>query len=503
MNRPRENDNDSTEEVTAMAMAQRTGETAPNHDRGTILVVDDEPGMRLALREVLRRAGWRVVLAESAQLGLEELDALSEARLVITDFRMPGKTGLELLRELRRQRPTLPLVMMTAYGTVEDAVAAMREGAADYLLKPFSMETVLEIVDRVLSAPPVEAIGAPTSAKAEPDSSKIGGEERLMIAESPGLRRVLDVVWTVATADSTVLLTGESGTGKEVLARAVHKASGRRGPFVAVNCAALPEGLLESELFGHEKGAFTGAVLNRKGRFEQANGGTLLLDEISEMPLALQAKLLRVLQEREISPVGSTENVKLDVRVIATCNRDLEQAVADGQFRQDLFYRLNVIALKVPPLRDRREDILPLAEFFLTKYQRRDRPARRFAEALKRHLAAQPWNGNVRELENLIERACLLAREEEIQVEDLYPGATPKPTMAAAAGAAGFPACETLPLDEPITIEEMERRLILATLARHGGNRTRTADILGVSVRTIRNKLNEYGVKEVSCGSAG
>jgi DNA-binding NtrC family response regulator len=301
----------------------------PSPAKGTILVVDDEPGMRLALREVLRRAGWEVALADGGEQALEELDRSAGVDLLITDFRMSGMTGLDLLREARVRRPRLPLVMMTAYGTVEDAVAAMREGAADYLLKPFSMETVLEVVERVLRAPSMAEIPAP-----EPCAA--GGQPTL-IAESAALRPVLDVAWTVAGADSTVLLTGESGVGKDVIARAIHQAGNRRGPFVAVNCAALPEGLLESELFGHEKGAFTGAILTRKGRFEQAEGGTLLLDEISEMPLALQSKLLRVLQEKEISPVGSAETIKLNVRVIATTNRDLEQAVADGQFRQDLF----------------------------------------------------------------------------------------------------------------------------------------------------------------------
>jgi DNA-binding NtrC family response regulator len=471
---------------------QTTGQTSIPRPDGTILVVDDENGMRLALREVLRRAGWCVALAEDGQQALQELDRLDDVRLLITDFRMPGMTGLELLRQVRERRPALPLIMMTAFGTVEDAVVAMREGAADYLLKPFSMETVLEIVGRVVESKPA---AAEPSSPGAPGARRSESSPAALIAESPAIRPLLETAWAVATADSTILLTGESGTGKEIIARAIHRASGRRGPFVAINCAALPEGLLESELFGHEKGAFTGAILSRKGRFEQATGGTLLLDEISEMPLALQAKLLRVLQEKEISPVGADETIKLDVRVIATSNRDLDRSVAEGDFRQDLFYRLNVISLRIPALRERREDIVPLAEHFLQKYQRPDRPARRLSDTLRRHLLTQPWNGNVRELENLIERGCLLARAEAIVVEDLYPGAAQPAPMT------DDPSATHLPLNQPITLGEMERRLILATLARNGGNRTRTADILGVSVRTIRNKLNEYGVKDAPCGA--
>ena len=466
----------------------------PQSERGTILVTDDEPGMRLALREVLQRTGWRVALAESGEAAVQLLEADEPYDLMITDFRMPGMTGLDLLREARRLRPAMPCVMMTAYGTVEDAVTAMRAGARDYLMKPFSFDAVTEVVERALSAPaPAPAEGAaetaaPASEIPSPTAPRRAraSAERAIICKGPALEWVLDIAGDVAEADSTVLLTGESGAGKEVIARHIHERSGRRGAFVAINCAALPEGLLESELFGHEKGAFTGAILARKGKFEQAAGGTLLLDEISEMPLPLQAKLLRVLQEKEISPIGSSSTIKLDVRIVATTNRDMERMVAEGDFRQDLYYRLNVIALRVPPLRERPEDILPLAEHFVTRFHRAGRPEQRLGDDVIEYLQNYTWPGNVRELENLMERACLLARGEVIRLADLH-------MNLSAESARKSDDILTINFDRPITLEEMEKRLILRTLDKTGGNRTRTADMLGVSVRTIRNKLHQYG----------
>jgi two-component system response regulator FlrC len=462
--------------------------------RGTILVCDDEPGMRMALREVLSRGGWQVALADSAEAALTLLAGADEYVLLITDFRMPGKNGLELLQAARLSHPTLPSIMMTAFGTVEDAVTAMRCGASDYLLKPFSFETALEVVERVLTSTQAnaasdEAVTAESTPTAARRAAKVDSNPAI-IAEGAPLRDVLELAYEVADAEATVLLTGESGTGKEVIARYIHVHSGRRGPFVAVNCAALPEGLLESELFGHEKGAFTGAILPRKGRFEQAQGGTLLLDEITEMPLGLQAKLLRVLQEKEVTPVGGTATIKLDARIIATTNRDLEQAVAAGDFRQDLYYRLNVITLPLPALRERTEDILPLAEFFIKKYHRAGRPEQRLGSDLREWLLNNPWTGNVRELENLLERACLLARGEMIMLSDLHLN------ISASAGARQEAGLSVINLDATLTLEEMERRMILHTLDKTGGNRTRTADLLGVSVRTIRNKLHQYGISE-------
>ncbi len=453
--------------------------------KGTVLVTDDEPGMRMALREVLQRTGWKVTLACNGEEAVDTLKTGEPFDLLMTDYRMGGMTGLDLLRQARQLRPELPSIMMTAYGTVEDAVLAMKEGASDYLLKPFSFDTVIEVVDRVTKAVNTAPAAAPAIASRR--SKQVVG--RQIIAEGPMLRQMLDLASDVAEADATVLLTGESGTGKEVIARFIHDQSGRRGSFIAVNCAALPEGLLESELFGHEKGAFTGAVLSRKGRFEQANGGTLLLDEISEMPLSLQAKLLRVIQEKEIDPIGGTGTVKVDVRIVATSNRDLDKEVAESRFRQDLYYRLNVIALPIPPLRERVEDIIPLAEFFIGKYHRAGRPGQRLGDEVRSYLQRHHWPGNVRELENLMERACLLARGEFIRLEDLHLGIT-------ALQIARDKSDNVLNLDAPITLEEMERRLIMNTLNRTGGNRTRTADMLGVSVRTIRNKLSQYGLAD-------
>ncbi len=462
--------------------------------QGVILVVDDEPAMRLALREVLTRAGWQVEAADSGEAALEFLTANDSVRLLITDYRMGGMSGLDLLAAARKLRPGLASIMMTAYGTIEDAVRAMKEGAGDYLLKPFSLDDVLAAVDRVFAAAENSAAAAGASSAAADEGA------RQLIASSPALKSILAIADDVADAAATVLLTGESGTGKEVVARYIHRRSGRRGPFVALNCAALPEGLLESELFGHEKGAFTGATLSRKGRFEQAAGGTLLLDEISEMPLALQAKLLRVLQEKEIVPVGGNEPIKLDVRIIATTNRQLERAIAEGQFRHDLYYRLNVITLPIPPLRERPEDIVPLAEYFIAKYRRPSRPVPRLTPETQSWLRENPWPGNVRELENMIERACLLVRGEAIGLAELHfnlPVCGRPKDADAGARILSLPDLES----DSETLEAMERRLILSTLERTGGNRTRTADLLGVSVRTIRNKLNQYGLAVADCQS--
>ena len=462
-----------------------------NDTRGTVLLTDDEPAMRMALREVLGRNGWKTELAESGEAALEKLSQNTPYDLMITDFRMGGMSGLDLLRAARKEKPDLPMVLMTAFGTVEDAVMAMKEGASDYLLKPFTMETILEVVDRVSKRP--GETPTPRDAEQPSRASARRGQtppRRRIIARAPDLLRIFDFCGEIAKSDATVLLTGESGTGKEVIARHIHEESGRQGGMVAVNCAALPEGLLESELFGHEKGAFTGAILSRKGRFEQAQGGTLLLDEISEMPLALQAKLLRVLQEKEICPVGGSHPIQLNVRIIATTNRDIEQAVAEGSFRQDLFYRLNVIMLPIPPLRERLEDIVPLAEYFVEKYHHPSRPEQSLSSEVIQHLRGRTWPGNVRELENLIERACLLARGDEIRLEDLHL------RLGASKERGDQRPNPSIDLNGPITLEEMERKLILRTLDRNGGNRTRAAEALGVSVRTIRNKLNQYGVRE-------
>jgi DNA-binding NtrC family response regulator len=475
-----------------------------------ILVVDDETGMQIALREVLQRQGHLVTVAPDATTALGCLESQA-FELVLSDVRMPEVSGIELLERIRARWPSLPVVIMTAYGTIEDAVDAMKKGAVDYLLKPFSTETIERLVAHQLSRGPV-----PSDRADAPAGSSWTATEP--VAASPSMRQVLEMTCEIADSMAMVLIQGESGTGKEVVARYLHRHSGRgERPFVAVNCAALPEGLLESELFGHEKGAFTGAVISRKGRFELANRGTLLLDEISEMPLALQAKLLRVLQEREIDPVGSQRPVPLDVRVIATTNRDLAAFVAEGNFREDLFYRLQVITIERPPLRERRDDILPLSEYFLRRHCRVNRrPHKQLSPSMRQYLLAQYWRGNVRELENFLERAVLLCKSDEITPDGIFLGPMRPRRLGASDTETSGPAAATsartgtdrpapphardwagpaiIVPDEQITLEEMERRLILQTLDRVGGNRTRAADILGVSVRTIRNKLHHYGL---------
>jgi DNA-binding NtrC family response regulator len=475
-----------------------------------ILVVDDEVGMQIALREVLQRQNHIVTIAGDGMAALNYLETQT-FDLVLSDVRMPEVTGIELLERVRTRRPELPVVIMTAFGTIEDAVEAMKKGASDYLLKPFSSEAIESVVNGILRQ---RGEKRPEEDSTEVSDEAIEVSSANPIAISPRMREILDVAREVADSVATVLIQGESGTGKEVLARYIHHYSGRTDrSFVAINCAALPEGLLESELFGHEKGAFTGAVIARKGKFELANRGTLLLDEVSEMPLVLQAKLLRALQEREVDPIGAQRPVPLDVRVIATTNRDLASYVNEGNFREDLFYRLQVIAIEIPPLRERYEDILPLAEYFLRRHCRMNRrPRKRLSVAMKDYMVEQDWPGNVRQLENFIERAVLLCREEEIRPDNVHmfssvaaPMMLPRNDrleVSTAMGGGETYSGETLedragpvlsyPQDH-VTLEEMEKRMILQTLQKVGGNRTRAADMLGVSVRTIRNKLNQYG----------
>jgi DNA-binding NtrC family response regulator len=458
-----------------------------------ILVVDDEQNMRIALFEALSRNGYEVVLAEDGEMALA-LTAKINPALVITDIKMPRMDGIELLCRLKSKYPELPVVIITGYATVNSAVEALKHGASDYILKPFPVEVIEDTVAQVLSQAglPVRVEGAAARRAASDNFAKpvIGRDERFL--------QLLQRAQDVASSKATVLILGESGTGKEVLARYLHQESDRRaGPFVAVNCAALPENLLESELFGHEKGAFTGAVITKKGKFEQANGGTLLLDEIGEIPLHLQAKLLRVLQEEEIDRLGGRGPVRIDVHVLATTNRDLEEAVKKGAFRQDLYYRLNVIPLRLPPLRLRPGDIPALAEHFIEKYCRRyDRPRKRLSAEACRLFLAWDWPGNVREMENLIERAVLLARGEELQAGDFWEqeelGRQQKETIGP--GMIGENPSTPVPADDfgGASLREMERQMIMTTLRKTDNNRTHAAKMLGISVRTLRNKLQEY-----------
>lgn len=446
-----------------------------------ILVVDDEEGMRIALAEALARAGFDTVCSVD---GIDAVTKLKTAKfsMVITDVKMPRMNGLDVLREVKKISPETPVVMITAYGTVDNAVEAMKEGACDYLLKPFSFENVVEIVKNGLS----QAESIFKKQGKENGNSRLGGsaENREIVTQDSEMLNLLKTASEIAASNSTVLIYGESGTGKELIAHYIHANSLRKDkPFVAVNCAAIPDNLLESELFGHEKGSFTGAAFRKYGKFELAQEGTILLDEIGEMSMTLQAKLLRVLQEFEIDRVGGKEPVPIDVRVLSTTNLDLKKAVKDNKFREDLYYRLNVIPLKVPPLRERNGDVELLANHFLKLYaQRNAKEIKGIAKDAMDYLNSQNWKGNVRELQNTIERAILLCKNNVIKIENII-----------------LDECEDSDTKKDMftttTIEEMERRLIFKTLDKTRGNRTHAAESLGISIRTLRNKLKEYKEK--------
>ncbi|MBF0528585.1 MAG: sigma-54-dependent Fis family transcriptional regulator [Deltaproteobacteria bacterium] len=456
-----------------------------------ILVADSEPHVRQALFEALTRQGYAVDLAETGADALEKFKA-NPFELVITDAKTPYLDGLELLKNIKKNSPHTPVIMVSAYVSVEAAVEAMREGALDYVLKPFSMNLIEEVVERALSGSGGRSWRSP-GALAAPTG------HREIITDDPAMKRLLQRALSVAPSKATVLLQGESGTGKELLARYIHLHSDRaNGPFVAINCASLPEGLLESELFGHEKGAFTGAVTRKSGKFELADQGTILLDEISEMDLALQAKLLRVLQEGEVDRVGGKLPTKIDVRVIATTNRDIKAWVAEGKFRSDLYYRLNVIPLTIPPLRERPGDVIGLANFFLNSYSNLNKKElKTLSAAVVNRLKAHDWPGNVRELENMMARGVLLSIGSEVELGDLFlDEISTLPNHVAPTPDQASLAIPTPPSDQSpqglMTIYEMEKDLVFRALNETEGNRTHAAKILGISVRTLRNKLAEY-----------
>lgn len=440
-----------------------------------ILIVDDEPQMLAGMKAILERAGYGVSTAGS---GIEAVARLKERQvqveLVVTDLKMPRFNGLDLIRHIRQNHPLCRVVLITAYGTVESAVQAMKLGAFDYLLKPFNAELLLGVVERALSG------------------CRGGSGEREIVTTEPSMMRLLQVAAQAARTDATILVEAESGTGKELLARYIHRSSARTdGPFVAVNCAALPDNLLESELMGHEKGAFTGAETEKPGKFELANGGTILLDEIGEMAPLLQAKILRVLQEKEVDRIGGTRPIPVNVRVIATTNKNLAQMVEEGKFRQDLYFRLNVIPLRIPPLRERPGDLPALVEHFVARYA-----SGSVGESLPkvrpedmRRLASYRWPGNVRELENLVHRSVVLSVGGEL---DLAGFLGPEPVTAHESVA------RAVPVAAGQSIWDMEKNLINTTLESTGGNRTEAARMLQISVRTLRNKL-----KQMELQSAG
>ena len=453
-------------------------------EAGSILVVDDEPEMAIALGETLRQDGFRVSLAQNGKEAMEKLSR-EEYGWVISDVRMPSVDGMELLSHLRSIAPLTRVILMTGYGTVPQAVAAMQQGAVNFLTKPFKAEDLRKILKPMRpGTAPALLVG-----RTGPWESV----SRPILTRDPGMIRILGMIDAVAATPATVLIEGESGTGKELIARYLHERSTRaHRPFVAVNCAALPDNLLESELFGYEKGAFSGAVVRKIGKFELAHTGTILLDEIGEMEMALQAKLLRVIQEREIDRVGGARPVPVDIRIVATTNRNLKEEVRAGRFREDLYYRLRVFPVMLPPLRDRPEDIPLLAERFRLAFEQSHMAVGPFTQESLGLLLRHPWPGNVRELENVVTRAAFLAAGRSIRPEHLEDLLDPAEISEEA------PIAPVSSPEEGIrpgrSVWEVERELILRTLASCGGNKAHSARLLGINVRTLRNKLSEYGI---------
>lgn len=448
----------------------------------SILIIDDEAKMAAALGRMLEREGHQVRTTTDPHQGLEWLGQ-TNFDVVLCDMRMPALSGLEVLRQAKRIAPQIDFVVMTAYADARSAVECMKEGALDYLIKPFSIDELKILLSRVAETRHLREENARLRELVEEKTSLEN-----IVAASKQMQEVLARARKVAAANSSVLLLGESGTGKEVLARAIHRMSARaQKPLVVVNCGAIPESLLESELFGHTRGSFTGAIETRKGLFESADTGTIFLDEIGDLPLHLQVKLLRVLQEGEIQRIGENTPRKVDVRVIAATNRDLDKLVAEGRFRQDLYYRLNVIPIYIPPLRERREDIPPLIEHFIRKYTPAGQKKHLSPEAFAR-LVHYDYPGNVRELENAIEHAVVLSEGETIQVEDL-----PLQIQNAEWQRVIFPP----PSDEGMSLEEMEKKAILAALEKTNYNMTRAAAHLGITRRTLGYRIKKYGLEEV------
>jgi two-component system response regulator AtoC len=450
----------------------------------TLLVVDDDAAMRQLLASMFRAQGYPVKEAASADEALEQARDL-EFDAVLSDIKMPGRSGIEMVGELRRIRPDTPVVLMTAFGSIDSAVEAMRAGAFDYITKPFEPEAVLLTVERALERRALEEENRRLR-RAVDRTAALGD----LIGESAAMREIFALIKKVAAGRSSVLITGESGTGKEVVARTLHYHGARADkPFIPINCTAIPEGLLESELFGHVRGAFTGAHTSKRGLFEKADGGTLFLDEIGDMGLGLQSKLLRVLQDREIRPVGGTQSVKVDVRIVTATNKDLEAELAAGRFREDLYYRLNVIPIHIPPLRERPEDIPPLVDFFVRKHAD-GRPRAVSPEAMRR-LCTRPWRGNARELENVIERALALSEAAEIGPQDLP-----------------FSSGEEIPdraeellrsaAEQRMSLRELEDRYVDHILDLTGGNKVRAARILGIDRKTLYRRAERRSAREAA-----
>ena len=437
-----------------------------------ILVIDDEQNIRKMLTRVLSPEGFMV---KEANNGLEALKRLQEENysLVLLDLKMPGLNGIETLKEIRQNDLNLPVIMMSAYGSIPEAVEAMKLGALDYLIKPFDIEELKIIIKRAIKQYELEVENIYYR---EEEEKRFNFDE--IIGKSSSINKVLEMVKSVASTPATVLITGENGTGKELIARAIHKNSLRKNsPFVVVNCVAFSPNLLESELFGHEKGSFTGAIAKRIGRFEMANGGTIFLDEIGEMDLTIQTKLLRVLQEREFERVGSSRTIKVDVRILSATNKDLKKEIEERRFREDLFYRLNVFSVDVPPLRERKEDIPLIVKHLTGKYNKiLNKKVKKVSAKAMELLLDYNYPGNIRELENIIERSMIMAKDEII--DEKYFNFISKEEY----------------IEKKGTLKETEKELIIKYLIQNKGNRTKTAEILGISRRSLQNKIKEYQI---------
>ncbi len=463
---------------TASDFTDTANRTNVASSKGRVLIVDDEANARNALAELLDDAGYSVSTAADGRTALLQLGQV-DPDVVLTDLKMPGMDGLSLIERGRPMSPHTTFIVMTAFATIDTAVKAIKLGAESYLTKPLELDAVMALVDRALDRTRLSREAAQLRERFD-ERFQLGN----ILGEHPSMQRLMKNIAQVARSRATVLIHGETGTGKELIAAAIHQNSKRKDkPFIKLNCASLSETLLESELFGHERGSFTGAMTRREGRFKQADGGTLFLDEVSEIPVSVQIKLLRFLQERELERVGGNETLKVDVRVVAATNRNLKQRVDEGKFREDLYYRLKVVQLDVPPLRVRRSDIPLLAHAFLRKYAgENDRPVQGLSEEALQHLMIYPWPGNVRELENAIERAVVMCENELIQREDL-------PTSAHGDLQNG----SVMALIPGITMSELERVAILRTLDAVDGSTARAAEILGISQRKIQYRVKEWG----------
>ena len=450
----------------------------------SILIIDDEDAQRSILKGYLEKKGFKIFTASSGTDGIKTVQN-NVIDIILSDFKMPDKTGLEVLEEVNKLNPEISFVILTAYGTIENAVKAIRLGAFDYISKPVDLDELDLMIERIIEnrnlKSEIRLLRNQLEQKFKIDS---------FISQSPRMENILSIASRAADSKATILITGESGTGKEVLAKSIHFFSSRKEkPFIAVNIPALPETLLESELFGHEKGSFTGAEKTKKGRFELANEGTIFLDEIGDIPINLQVKLLRVLQEHQVEKLGSVESTDVDVRIIAATHQNLEQKIKNGSFREDLYYRLNIVSLNIPPLRERKEDILPLIEHFVNKYSKENHKTKLgISKEAADLLIKYNYPGNVRELENIIERAVVLSRGDIIMVNDL-------PDIVK-----GFKAEIEIPVNEGSTlidqVEQLEKKLIYDALGKANGNQTQAGKLLGLTERNLRYKMQKYGIKK-------